>query len=61
LRIVLCWLTESQELDEKKWPIIWTEWPTGEVMGGWFTLASKVGLSCQGPCHETPEDEFHSA
>jgi hypothetical protein len=45
----ICWLTESQESDEKSGPIIWTERPTGEVMGAGSSLASKVGLSCQGP------------
>ncbi len=32
--MVLCWLAESQEQDEKRTPIIlWTERPTGAVMG----------------------------
>jgi hypothetical protein len=26
-------------LDGKGQPILWTEWPTGAVMGDWFTLA----------------------
>jgi len=42
---VRCWLTEGQERDEKRQPILWTERPTGAVMGGWFTLASKCKLS----------------
>jgi len=39
LTMVLCWLTEGQKQDEKKTPKLWTEWPTGAVIGGWFTLA----------------------
>jgi len=45
LTVVRCWLTEGQERDEKRQPILWTERPTGAVMGGWFTLASKCKLS----------------
>jgi hypothetical protein len=26
-------------LDRIRQPILWTEWPTGAVMGDWFTLA----------------------
>jgi hypothetical protein len=33
LTMVLCWLTEGQKQDEKKTPNIWTERPTGAVMG----------------------------
>ncbi len=33
LTIVLCWLTEGQKQDEKKTPILWTERPTGAIMG----------------------------
>jgi len=33
------WLKQFQEVDEETWPILWTERPTGAVMGDWFTLA----------------------
>ncbi len=54
--MVLCWLTESQEQDEKRTPIIlWTERPTGAVIGDWFTLriwphVSKEGMTAFDSC-----------
>jgi hypothetical protein len=33
LTVVLCWLPKSQGQDEKRTPILWTEQPTGAVMG----------------------------
>jgi hypothetical protein len=33
LTVVVCWLTVGQELDEKSSPILWTERPTGAVIG----------------------------
>jgi len=33
LTVVLCWLIESQERDEKRTPIMWTERPTAAVTG----------------------------
>ncbi len=36
--VVVCSLTKGQEPDEKRQPILWTERPTGAVMGaaGWL-------------------------
>jgi len=39
LTVVACWLTEGQEQDEKRQPILWTEQNTWCSHGGWFTLA----------------------
>jgi hypothetical protein len=33
LTMVPCWLTEGQDQDEKRQPILWTERSTGAVMG----------------------------
>jgi hypothetical protein len=32
-------LTQSQDPDEEMQPILWTEQPTGALVGCWFTLA----------------------
>jgi hypothetical protein len=39
LTVVPCWLTEGQEQDEKRPPILWTERNNRCSHGGWFTLA----------------------
>ncbi len=33
LTVVPCWLTQGQEQDENRQPILWTERSTGAVMG----------------------------
>ncbi len=54
--MVQCWFNMCQELDEKTQPILWTEWPTGALVGKkWIVhrgfappAHSRVFGSCRG-------------
>jgi hypothetical protein len=49
--MVLCWLTESQEQDEKRTPTLWTERPTGAIRGAGSLWPSFSGIRLSPPIH----------
>jgi hypothetical protein len=50
LTVVQCWLIESQERDEKRTPILWTERPTAAVTGA---AGSLLPCFSRNRCRET--------